>query len=241
MDIIKCKKNFENDFIPFSPNGIHTESDMFLYDNDLIKVFKKKIHINKQDTILSLDKIDINECVIPKYVFRYGTNVVGYGMDFYKDYNSLYSLINNESLSYNERLNIAIKLYQIIMYLDNKGICFHDIHSGNFLYLNNDIKVIDMDSVIDSNIYGRDCFNYNMKLTYLRLARLCFSLLLNERIILPFEINSEEISDIINYFEGNKREFFKYVFGFDVNNISFIDTINEFNEEDFTLIRKYLD
>lgn len=239
MDNIKFKSDIKKKLIPYESGNVHVESDLFLYDSDLVKIFKKRISVERQETILSLDKVDRNEFVIPKYTLTHGVNIIGYGMDFLNDFESLYSLIQNESLSFTDRKNIAISLYELITYLESIGICYHDIHSSNFLY-NNGIKVIDMDSVVFKSIYGEKEFNYNMNFAYLRLARLCFIILINMRVILPFEISSVEQNDIIDFFDNEKKDFFKYVFGYEKSNKYFIDGIESFNEEDSVLIRSYL-
>lgn len=239
MDNIKFKRDIKKKLIPYESGNVHVESDLFLYDSDIVKIFKKKISTEKQETILSLDKVDRSEFVIPKYTLTHGSNIIGYGMDFLNNFESLYSLIQNKSLSFADRKNIAISLYELITYLESIGICYHDIHSSNFLY-NNGIKVIDMDSVVFKSIYGEKEFNYNMNFAYLRLARLCFTILINMRVILPFEISSVEQNDIIDFFDNEKKDFFKYVFGYEKSNKYFIDGIESFNEEDSVLIRSYL-
>lgn len=239
MDNIKFKSDIKKKLIPYESGNVHVESDLFLYDSDIVKIFKKKISTERQETILSLDKVDRNEFVIPKYTLTHGSNIIGYGMDFLNNFESLYSLIQNKSLSFADRKNIAISLYELITYLESIGICYHDIHSSNFLY-NNGIKVIDMDSVVFKSIYGEKEFNYNMNFAYLRLARLCFTILINMRVILPFEISSVEQNDIIDFFDNEKKDFFKYVFGYEKSNKYFIDGIESFNEEDSVLIRSYL-
>lgn len=239
MDNIKFKSDIKKKLIPYESGNVHVESDLFLYDSDIVKIFKKKISTERQETILSLDKVDRSEFVIPKYTLTHGSNIIGYGMDFLNNFESLYSLIQNKSLSFADRKNIAISLYELITYLESIGICYHDIHSSNFLY-NNGIKVIDMDSVVFKSIYGEKEFNYNMNFAYLRLARLCFTILINMRVILPFEISSVEQNDIIDFFDNEKKDFFKYVFGYEKSNKYFIDGIESFNEEDSVLIRSYL-
>lgn len=239
MDNIKFKSDIKKKLIPYESGNVHVESDLFLYDSDIVKIFKKKISTERQETILSLDKVDRSEFVIPKYTLTHGSNIIGYGMDFLNNFESLYSLIQNKSLSFADRKNIAISLYELITYLERIGICYHDIHSSNFLY-NNGIKVIDMDSVVFKSIYGEKEFNYNMNFAYLRLARLCFTILINMRVILPFEISSVEQNDIIDFFDNEKKDFFKYVFGYEKSNKYFIDGIESFNEEDSVLIRNYL-
>lgn len=239
MDNIKFKRDIKKKLIPYESDNIHVDSDLFLYDSDIVKIFKKKISTERQETILSLDKVDRSEFVIPKYTLTHGSNIIGYGMDFLNNFESLYSLIQNKSLSFADRKNIAISLYELITYLESIGICYHDIHSSNFLY-NNGIKVIDMDSVVFKSIYGEKEFNYNMNFAYLRLARLCFTILINMRVILPFEISSVEQNDIIDFFDNEKKDFFKYVFGYEKSNKYFIDGIESFNEEDSVLIMHYL-
>ena len=239
MDNMKFKRDIKKKLISYESGNVHVESNLFLYDSDIVKIFKKKISTERQETILSLDKVDRSEFVIPKYTLTHGSNIIGYGMEFLSNFESLYSLIQNESLSFNDRKNIAISLYELITYLESIGICYHDIHSSNFLY-NNGIKVIDMDSVVFKSIYGEKEFNYNMNLAYLRLARLCFTILINMRIILPFEVSSVEQNDIIEFFDDEKKDFFKYVFGYEKNDKHFIDGIESFNEEDSVLIRRYL-
>ena len=229
MDNIKFKSDIKKKLIPYESGNVHVESDLFLYDSDIVKIFKKRISVERQETILSLDKVDRNEFVIPKYTLTHGSNIIGYGMDFLNNFESLYSLIQNKSLSFADRKNIAISLYELITYLESIGICYHDIHSSNFLY-NNGIKVIDMDSVVFKSIYGEKEFNYNMNFAYLRLARLCFTILINMRVILPFEISSVEQNDIIDFFDNEEKDFFKYVFGYEKSDKYFIDGIERFNE-----------
>lgn len=238
MNIVKFRKEYKKDHI--IPNGIHNESELYLYNGDIIKLFNKRISFDRQRTILSLDEIERQECIIPKYSIIYGSNIVGYGMEYLKDFSTLFRLIEDESLSFSDRKQIAIKLYQIIMYLERIGVCYPDIHTGNFLYKDGIVKVIDMDSVMLDTICVKDNFNYNIELSYLRLARLCFTILINMRVILPFELNSIEQSDIIEFFDGDKKEYFKYIFGYEKSDKYFIDTIDRFTEEDSILIRSYL-
>lgn len=238
MNIVKFRKEYKKDHI--IPNGIHNESELYLYNGDIIKLFNKRISFDRQRTILSLDEIERQECIIPKYSIIYGSNIVGYGMEYLKDFSTLFRLIEDESLSFSDRKQIAIKLYQIIMYLERIGVCYPDIHTGNFLYKDGIVKVIDMDSVMLDKICVRDNFNYNIELSYLRLARLCFTILINMRVILPFELNSIEQNDIIEFFDGDKKDYFKYIFGYEKSDKYFIDTIDRFTEEDSILIRSYL-
>ncbi len=238
MNIVKFRKEYKKDHI--IPNGIHNESELYLYNGDIIKLFNKRISFDRQRTILSLDEIERQECIIPKYSIIYGSNIVGYGMEYLKDFSTLFRLIEDESLSFSDRKQIAIKLYQIIMYLERIGVCYPDIHTGNFLYKDGIVKVIDMDSVMLDKICVKDNFNYNIELSYLRLARLCFTILINMRVILPFELNSIEQNDIIEFFDGDKKDYFKYIFGYEKSDKYFIDTIDRFTEEDSILIRSYL-
>lgn len=238
MNIVKFRKEYKKDHI--IPNGIHNESELYLYNGDIIKLFNKRISFDRQRTILSLDEIERQECIIPKYSIIYGSNIVGYRMEYLKDFSTLFRLIEDESLSFSNRKQIAIKLYQIIMYLERIGVCYPDIHTGNFLYKDGIVRVIDMDSVMLDTICVKDNFNYNIELSYLRLARLCFTILINMRVILPFELNSIEQSDIIEFFDGDKKEYFKYIFGYEKSDKYFIDTIDRFTEEDSILIRSYL-
>lgn len=238
MNIVKFRKEYKKDHI--MPNGIHNESELYLYNGDIIKLFNKRISFDRQRTILSLDEIERQECIIPKYSIIYGSNIVGYGMEYLKDFSTLFRLIEDESLSFSDRKQIAIKLYQIIMYLERIGVCYPDIHTGNFLYKDGIVRVIDMDSVMLDTICVKDNFNHNIELSYLRLARLCFTILINMRVILPFELNSIEQNDIIEFFDGDKKEYFKYIFGYEKSDKYFIDTIDRFTEEDSILIRSYL-
>lgn len=238
MNIVKFRKEYKKDHI--MPNGIHNESELYLYNGDIIKLFNKRISFDRQRTILSLDEIERQECIIPKYSIIYGSNIVGYGMEYLKDFSTLFRLIEDESLSFSDRKQIAIKLYQIIMYLERIGVCYPDIHTGNFLYKDGIVRVIDMDSVMLDKICVKDNFNYNIELSYLRLARLCFTILINMRVILPFELNSIEQSDIIEFFDGDKKDYFKNIFGYEKSDKYFIDTIDRFTEEDSILIRSYL-
>jgi len=238
MNIVKFRKEYKKDHI--IPNGIHNESELYLYNGDIIKLFNKRISFDRQRTILSLDEIERQECIIPKYSIIYGSNIVGYGMEYLKDFSTLFRLIEDESLSFSDRKQIAIKLYQIIMYLERIGVCYPDIHTGNFLYKDGIVRVIDMDSVMLDTICVKDNFNHNIELSYLRLARLCFTILINMRVILPFELNSIEQNDIIEFFDGDKKDYFKYIFGYEKSDKYFIDTIDRFTEEDSILIRSYL-
>ena len=238
MNIVKFRKEYKKDHI--IPNGIHNESELYLYNGDIIKLFNKRISFDRQRTILSLDEIERQECIIPKYSIIYGSNIFGYWMEYLFYFSTLFWLIEDESLSFSDRKQIAIKLYQIIMYLERIGVCYPDIHTGNFLYKDGIVRVIDMDSVMLDKICVKDNFNYNIELSYLRLARLCFTILINMRVILPFELNSIEQNDIIEFFDGDKKEYFKYIFGYEKSDKYFIDTIDRFTEEDSILIRSYL-
>ncbi|UKI57901.1 MAG: hypothetical protein L6V81_11720 [Clostridium sp.] len=92
------------------PSGIHSESELYLYGDDIIKLFNKKINFDRQRTILSLDEIERQECIIPKYSIIHGVNIVGYGMDYLKRFfSTLFRLIEDEILSFSERKTISYK------------------------------------------------------------------------------------------------------------------------------------
>ena len=86
MDNIKFKSDIKKKLIPYESGNVHVESDLFLYDSDIVKIFKKKISTERQETILSLDKVDRSEFVIPKYTLTHGSNIIGYGMDFLNNF-----------------------------------------------------------------------------------------------------------------------------------------------------------
>ena len=141
---------------------LNTESDIYLYKEYLIKLYNYKVDINNKKKILEkLNTINIEGCVIPEYALFNGKDLIGVQMEYLYDYDALYDLLSIKNIDYNIRKNIAIKICQIILEIEKNDAIYYDIHEDNFLIRNQNVKTIDMDSILLRSRFDNEEYEIN--------------------------------------------------------------------------------
>lgn len=148
MKIKQLKKSIKSKMIPITKR-LNTESELYLYNETLIKLYNSKVNLEDKKRILEkLSTLDVKGCLIPNYALYEGNTLSGIQMDYLYDYDAIYDILNDGSLDFNTRKMIALKICQIILEIETKNAIYHDIHEDNILIKENDIKVIDMDNIL---------------------------------------------------------------------------------------------
>lgn len=112
------------------------------------------------------NKFYMIDCVLPdKHIIldsKYGEIDFGYTEQYIKDMVEL----KQKELSFMDAKVIISKIIRLLQNLENDGMLYIDIHERNVLIKNNDIKLIDMDSV---KIIQRNDHVYSSKLAQKRI------------------------------------------------------------------------
>lgn len=211
---------------------LNTESDIYLYKDYLIKLYNYKVDINNKKKILEkLNTINIEGCVIPEYALFNGKDLIGVQMEYLYDYDALYDLLSIKNIDYNIRKNIAIKICQIILEIEKNDAIYYDIHEDNFLIRNQNVKTIDMDSILLRSRFDNEEYEINRLEARRRLIYLCMQLLLNTIDFNITNIKDSRAKSIYALSSKKQKELYDFAF-LDMNNeINPLDYLDYFNED----------
>lgn len=161
-------------------------------------------------------------------------SLFGYTMPYYSEYNTLYEA-RFLPYNYEERITICKKIIDSLKSISKLGCVYGDIHSGNFMCLKDDLKIIDVESIMLGN---EDCNNYdNLLKEKERVLYLVFSHLLD------IDYNSL-YKEELRYLPISK-EFQNYINACTNGSSSIISTypdeyIDELDEEKIKVIRRII-
>ena len=206
--------------------------DIYLYKEYLIKLYNYKVDINNKKKILEkLNTINIEGCVIPEYALFNGKDLIGVQMEYLYDYDALYDLLSIKNIDYNIRKNIAIKICQIILEIEKNDAIYYDIHEDNFLIRNQNVKTIDMDSILLRSRFDNEEYEINRLEARRRLIYLCMQLLLNTIDFNITNIKDSRAKSIYALSSKKQKELYDFAF-LDMNNeINPLDYLDYFNED----------
>lgn len=163
----------------FATEQNHTESNLYLNNNLVFKIFKNRNDIalmkNKEKKIDFLKTSNIEELILPKHKIYIDNLFVGYSSNHFTDSKTLNNIYY---LPLNKKIQILTTVSQNLESIHENCIILGDLNADNILYNNNIIKFADLDS---ANIGDLHCDNYSQAL--------------NNQNIDPFKINTVE-SDI---------------------------------------------
>lgn len=140
--------------------SLSNKTEIYLYNNILYKLFNDHSQIESRERILNiLHKNPIKEC--PKiYSLLYEGDLKGYGMEYLKKYKTLRKTKNINCDLKKEYCHKIIKIYE---YFKKLGFIYYDFHTLNVLVNKNDLKLIDIDSVLmysnEKDITGKKYLN----------------------------------------------------------------------------------
>ena len=117
----QLKKSIKSKMIPITKR-LNTESELYLYNETLIKLYNSKVNLEDKKRILDkLSTFDIKECLTPTFALYEGSTLSGIQMDYLYDYDAIYDILNNGNLDFNTRKMIAFKICQIILEIESKN------------------------------------------------------------------------------------------------------------------------
>jgi len=215
------------------------ESKLYTYENYLYK----KIHnyLLTKERIQTIDELSIlnnPSYVTPKKIVIYKNKINGYLMNYYKEYKQITQYILNKNITLEERKNISKKICMLIKELENIDILYTDIHSDNILIKDNDIKLIDMDSVL-MPWNNKDIEIRNKIKIYIQnyLADLSLQIMTGSENIYRRKVTKQQKNKILSICNNNQKEFIEHSFETNYNNFNAIDYIDEFDNQTINNIR----
>ena len=144
MESKKVTKKFLNNYVHHSSEGF--ESVRFFNDEFFLKIINQKILSNgRRDILPRLEELEHKNVVTPEFLLTDRTGLIGYGAKNYMDYSFIDSIFVDKSITLEDRKKLMIRLANIIEFLKSKDFAYYDIHSGNILYKDSDIKLLDID------------------------------------------------------------------------------------------------
>lgn len=220
----------------------HTESRLFVHGKDLLKIYNEKPGRNKVNTISRLSLIQNDGIVSPLYgVSLYNTkNINGYGMKYYKDFITLRSYLDKQSISFEERRYIAHKLCQIYDFLLENDFCFCDIHGENIIIKGEEIKFLDMDGGLFSSDVTPEEYHKMIYISKKYLAELCLQVLLSTTQIISM-CNKDTKIHLLKRANSVQRKFLLHIFEYNMDkDFNPKDYIDEFSESYIRTERRLL-
>ena len=234
----QLKKSIKSKMIPITKR-LNTESELYLYNETLIKLYNSKVNLEDKKRILDkLSTFDIKECLTPTFALYEGSTLSGIQMDYLYDYDAIYDILNNSNLDFNTRKMIAFKICQIILEIESKNAIYHDIHEDNILIKGNDIKVIDMDNILLPNELDKYEYEIDRLQSRRRLIYLCMQLLLNKVDFNISDLHDSRARSIYTLSSPKQKEFYSFTFLGTDNKINPADYLDYFNEDYIEAIKK---
>lgn len=236
----QLNNSIKNKMIPIA-RRLNTESKLYLYNETLIKIYKSNVNLDDKRRILEkISSFDIEGCLIPDFALYENNNLSGIQMDYLFDYDSIYDILSDGSLDYKVRKDIAFKICQIILEIENKNAIYQDIHEDNILINNEDIKVIDMDNILLPYKFNKYEYEIERLQSRRRLIYLCMQLLFNRINFNITNINDSKLKAVYTLSNQKQKEIYDFAFLDKDNEINPLDYLSYFNEDYIECIKKIL-
>lgn len=156
--ILITNKQF-NSMLKLKSGVVHYNGDTIYKQARGKKDILEYLYIKKSNSYMT-------DCILPdKHIIldsKYGKIDFGYTEQYIKDMVEL----KQKELSFMDAKGIITKIIQLLQNLENDDMLYIDIHERNVLIKNNNIKLIDMDSI---KIIPRDDYVYSSKLVQKRI------------------------------------------------------------------------
>lgn len=173
-------------------------SKIYINNNKLYKIYNQdsESKINFLNTLSKKEKyIDeimnysINDCVLPKGKIYYKDKFIGIFMNYYKEYSSLYKLINND-MNVDKKILLLTKFINALKNMHDNNLIHGDIHLGNILTDFKDIKIIDL----DESYFNYENSDSDIKSDILNSLNVIISVIYNFDLeeIIPFNNNDKK-------------------------------------------------
>ena len=162
MDALRITDNTLKKYVACKRSG--SESTMYHDDEHMLKIIHNRfLTPDRQYTIEALHEFEHPDIVTPEFSLLKRNKFVGYGMEYLKRYNNIYSLISgdlNNDKGFEERKKLMLELCEVFDYFDSMKYAFYDLHQYNILYKNGDMRIIDLDGGV-LYPYEKDNLDYN--------------------------------------------------------------------------------
>lgn len=218
-------KKFLSSYTPCLFNA-GTEATFFHDETHLLKFIKKEFLKDDRELITrKLEELSHPSLTIPQFLLHDRSGFLGYGMNYYKEYKTLDSLITNsmfypnENLPFDKRKDIALKICQLFDYINTTDYSFYDIHGKNILINDDlDLKLIDLDSgafkgtTNDKITYQISYLHASRQLALFVLAFLYnmdyseFEMIFNH----PFSYIKANLNELYDYLPDRLKEFYNF-------------------------------
>ena len=222
-------KKFISDYSPCL-YGTGEESTMFHNEKYLLKFIKSEfLKDDREQIIKRLEELSHPNIVIPEFLLHDRKSFLGYGMIYYSDYTSLDKIVSDTIFSKNKdypfevRKKIVLKLYETLEFLKRQQFAFYDIHGGNFLIKDEDVKIVDLDSGVfkgttNANVGYHPAYLHSSK----QFALFALSFIYNTdwmKFKLGFEhpmsCACQNKENLFRFLPDNLEEFYRYALGND--------------------------
>ena len=155
---------------------LNTESNIYIYNKRIIKIFKKIYMLDIKEKIIDFldeNRIVLNEnleeILLPLFKVNIDKKFSGYGMKFLTG-ESLEKYLAREDISFENKKLVLIKIGEFLEKMkllrekDSKfaNLFVNDMHPGNIMVENGNIKFLDVDSFSVSSDYS--CPSYYLSL-----------------------------------------------------------------------------
>lgn len=205
--------------------GQSSESTLYHDDEHILKIIKEEFLKDDRELIVKrLEELSHPSLVTPEFLLHDRTGFIGYGMEYCKDYYMLENLItnniNDQSIPFNVRKEIALKICELFNYLNQSKYSFYDIHDKNILInKDRDIKLIDLDSgifegTVNCNIDYHTSYIHSSRQLALFTLSFLYNMFFNEferAFAHPFSYLNINKNEMLNNLPYKVRKYFEFV------------------------------
>lgn len=143
--MFKIYYNYCQDYINLSSNFVNRltkypqlSNNVYLYGNTICKVVYNK----NTDIYRKIYNNKIKNILLPKLIYRNKHKKIYIEIYDYYEQGDLFNLITENTLSIEQKIDIFIKILEIIKNLHNIGLTHRDIKLENFVYYKENNKII---------------------------------------------------------------------------------------------------
>lgn len=207
-----------------------SESNLFSKNHDLLKFISKR-HLKERENIVNnLDSIMHEEIAYPIYTLYDKSGFLGYAMHYYDRYKTFDKFILDETIPFEIRKKVAIKLCKLFEFFEENKFAYDDIHPGNILFQDDDIKLVDLDSGIFYSKGNRLEYDTRIRVEENRLTKLCLSILYQ---IHPFTIDyllKKNKKELLKSLPNNLIGLYNQLLSDSYSHFSPLEQVSEINE-----------
>lgn len=130
---MRLQDNYKDKYQELSTLGFNIESNLYINQNLLYKIYKPGIDLRAKEKIVNklMSLYHIDNCILPKEKIYIEDNFSGIVLDYKKGYNNLADVY--KKFGFEQALNMGKQLSMTLKQIHQVGLVIGDIHGDNII------------------------------------------------------------------------------------------------------------